>query len=92
MDNQFINNMSFLDNVNPENSFILNNGFIIKSVPELANVLDELDDAVFNHHVNSERNDFANWIRFGFNDNKLADKLQKATSREDLVKVLKTPN
>ena len=88
MDEIVTNNMKFLDNVKPENNFILNNGFVIKSIPELANVLDELDDNVFYHHVNNERNDFANWIQNCIGDSVLVNRIRKISTKDELVDLL----
>lgn len=72
----------------PNEYFILNNGRVLKNVFELANSLSSMDDATFSYHVNSDKNDFANWIRGVFEDNGLADKVQKAGDKEEIAKVI----
>ncbi len=89
MDNHFTN-MKFLDNVKPENSFILNNGFVIKSIPELANVLDDLDEGIFDHHVTSDRNDFANWVEHCIGDSVLVNRIREISTKDAFVDLLNT--
>lgn len=62
--------------VSPDQYFILVDGRAIKDVKELALMLDDISDDVFRHHVNDERNDFANWVRHVFDDEDLAELLQ----------------
>jgi hypothetical protein len=38
-------------------------------------VLERIEDHVFNHHVTSDRNDFATWIHDVFKDVKLAQEI-----------------
>ena len=46
-----------------ERYFILANGKPVQHVAHLAEILDDLEDHVFDHHVSPERNDFHNWVR-----------------------------
>lgn len=57
------------------NYFILCNGRPVKNVKELADVMEELEDHVFNHHVREDGNDFANWVKDIFKDVELAEKI-----------------
>jgi hypothetical protein len=58
-----------------DNYFILCNGRPVKNIKELADIIDELEDHVFNHHVRPEHNDFAAWVKDIFKDVELAEKL-----------------
>jgi len=71
-----------LKNAPPEQSFILQNGRVLKNLHELANALVSMDDQTFFHHVTKERNDFANWIAGVFSDEKLAKQISRLRSRE----------
>jgi len=71
-----------------EKYFILANGQPVKNVAELAAILDQLEDHVFNHHVNAERNDFHNWIRDVFEDMELARKVVGVNDKKHLQLVI----
>lgn len=73
----------------PENKyFILANGKQVKHVAHLAEIMDELEDHVFNHHVNPERNDFHNWVKDVFKDLELAKKMLNVSNKKDLQLVI----
>jgi hypothetical protein len=57
----------------PEKYFMLCSGTAIKSIEELALMLDKITDEDFSFHVNEEKNDFANWIKDVFGNKELAD-------------------
>lgn len=67
-----------------ERYFVLANGKPVKHVAELAEVLGDIEDHVFNHHVNPERNDFHNWVREVFKDIELAKKMLGVDNKKDL--------
>jgi len=71
-----------------ENYFILCNGQPVKNVKELAGLLENIDDSVFNHHVNLDKNDFSNWIKDIFEDSELAKELAGVTGKEKTSIVL----
>ena len=48
---------------------------------ELAEGLVAMSDDVFAYHVNSEKNDFCNWVRDVIQDDELASDLARANSR-----------
>jgi hypothetical protein len=52
----------FFTDVPSDKHFWLHDGRTIKNLAELLIVLKEINPGLFNHHVNSERNDFANWV------------------------------
>lgn len=55
-----------------ECSFKIADGGTIRNLNELSKSLENIDDTVFMHHVNGERNDFSNWIKDVLKDEKLA--------------------
>jgi hypothetical protein len=69
--------------------FILKNGKPLKNLRELTEMLEHIDTETFFHHVNAERNDFANWVRHSLKDEKLADELKDAKSRKEILRILK---
>jgi len=68
--------------------FILSTGQKIKDIEELKESLKNMNDETFNHHVNSDKNDFATWVRDVFQEYELAHKIRAVTSREELFNVL----
>ena len=80
----------YLCDVAPEQCFWVNNGPILKNVEELANTLPGISDDIFQHHVNSEKNDFSNWIRDVVGDQKLANDLLSSKNKYLLASFLLT--
>ena len=76
----------YLCNVASEQCFWVNNGPILKNVEELANVLPDMSDETFHHHVNNEKNDFSNWVRDVIGDQKLANDVLSSKNKESVLK------
>ncbi len=64
--------------------FYFVNGMKAKNVKELAELMDRIEQEVFDYHVNAEKNDFYNWVRHVFNDIELAEKLIGVTGPKHL--------
>jgi len=71
-----------------EKFFILANGKPLKHVGELADILADIEDHVFKHHVTADKNDFANWVRDVFHDLELARKIVGVNDKQELQLVL----
>jgi len=71
----------FLAKVPEEHVFWCCSGNVFRNMEELADGLAAMSDDVFAHHVNSEKNDFCNWVRDVIEDEKLSNDLARATSR-----------
>ncbi|MFH1173809.1 MAG: hypothetical protein V1725_01610 [archaeon] len=71
-----------------EKCFFLCTGQVIKHYKELADELGNVDEGVFHYHVNSGKNDFANWVRDVFAEPELADALQHAHSKDHVRVVI----
>jgi hypothetical protein len=80
--------MKFLDNVPAQNAFGFSNGRTANNLEELYNILKDSDDKIFSEHVNNEKNDFANWIKYCIFHTSLADKLAMIKSRDEFLKIL----
>ena len=74
--------------VPPEFAFYLCDGGVLKNLKELKAALKNVDDSVFHYHVNSEKNDFANWIRNIVKDVVLARRLQAVSERKASYEVV----
>ncbi len=70
------------------NAFFANNGKIINTLGDLSSELTVMDDNTFFHHVNTERNDFANWVQDTIHAHELADDLRNATAPQVAREVL----
>jgi len=68
--------------------FWLSSGAGLRSIRELANTLPSMPVDVFSYHVNSEKNDFANWIEGVFHEPELATRLRNCQSKQDFQTVL----
>lgn len=69
--------------------FYLKNGKALRSIAELAAIVESLPDDVFNHHVSERHNDFANWIKDVFKEEHLATAMRKLHTRKQLSDLLK---
>jgi len=78
-----------LQNVKPEFNFVLHDGRIIRSLPELLTILKTISDDTFYYHVNNQKNDFKNWIRDEFNDKQLTKEIGKCTTAKQMIKAIK---
>lgn len=72
-----------LQKLSSEYHFVLNNGNLIKSIPELEKGLEEMDDDTFNHHVNADKNDFYEWIKHSMDPN-FAESIKDEKTKEGL--------
>ena len=78
---------TLLKKLDPQYYFYLSDGRPMKSLLELADALEEMDDNVFSQHVNQHRDDFAKWASDVFLDEDLAIKLghSKDKHRHQLI-------
>ena len=76
----------FLSDCAPEQCFWVNNGPILKNIEELASTLPDISDDIFQHHVNSEKNDFSNWIKYVIGDEKLANDVLSSKNKDSALK------
>ena len=56
---------------------------------ELPPALRKMSKETFAHHVNAERNDFANWIEHVVDERKLAQDVRKLTSKTAVMKAVR---
>jgi mannitol/fructose-specific phosphotransferase system IIA component (Ntr-type) len=72
----------------PKKYFWLSNGIVIKSLYELLDALKAMEQELFEEHVNKEKNDFSNWVMHTLKNKNLAEKLEKAKTRKEMVDIL----
>lgn len=71
-----------------ESCFWLNSGQILKDLNDLSTALESISDEVFTHHVNEEKNDFADWVENILEDSVCADSLRKCKTKNAASKVV----
>ncbi len=74
-----------LADANPEQCFWMSNGQVLKNLDELYKALSKAKKEIYKYHVNTEKNDFSNWVRDILGDKKLAEDLLKTKSKKDAV-------
>jgi len=72
----------------PEHEFVLSNGFRLKNLQELADALRTMDYSVFENHVTTHKNDFANWVKDVMGLNDLADSMTTIKNREVMANLI----
>ena len=77
-----------LSDVHHTKHFHTKKGVIVKNVNELKDQLQQMDDAEFSHHVNTDKNDFKEWVQHVVNDSDLADQLGKCRTRKAMLAIL----
>ncbi len=73
----------------PSHYFYLSNGDVMRSLDEFRQMLPGLQEDVFRHHVNRERNDFSAWVRDVWKKEGLSEALRAADSRDEMQATLK---
>ena len=71
-----------------EKWFYFSHGGKASSIEELEKALKTMGEAEFRHHVNHDRNDFANWIENVFEERKLARSMREVAERDGLLIIL----
>ena len=69
--------------LSPEKFFFLRSGATVKSLRELAFLMEVITDDDFRHHANEQRNDFANWAKDVFGEHRMAKSLENARDRKE---------
>ena len=75
----------FLADVPEEYIFWSHDGRSFRSMKDLAEGLVTMSDDTFVYHLNSERNDFAKWVKEVIKDDKLANNLGMAINKEQAI-------
>ena len=71
-----------------EKAFWLCNGKKISTIKDLHKILVSIDEASFKCHVNSEKNDFAAWLRDVFSQKEIASGISHAKNAKDARNIL----
>ena len=81
--------LKLLSNVPETNQFWCKDGIALSNLKDLKSALQSMSNETFMHHVNSEKNDFYNWINDIIGDKELADKLRSLQSKNSVTKEVK---
>ena len=77
-----------LADVSDEVVFRCYDGQILSNLEELENALSDMPNETYGHHVSEEKNDFSTWVRDIIEDEKLANDLKKAVTKEQAAKAV----
>ena len=69
--------------------FFCNDGCVAQNLYQLADCLSHISAESFHHHASETNNDFANWVRDVFGDDKLAKDLAKAGDQKEAAEVVR---
>jgi transketolase len=78
-----------LSEVSAEQELKLWGGESVRTVPELASALQSMSEKEFHTRVNSQRNDFSEWIRENYGDTALAEALRKHPRKDAMLALLR---
>ncbi len=80
--------MKLTEEVRPEHAFYFADGSSLKSLKELAGKLKKAEHSHYVHHASPERNDFHNWIKDVYMDEKLAKKILAAKNGAEAAAII----
>ena len=78
-----------LSDASEDKRFFGHDGCVSSNIRQLAECLEHMSEDSYKHHVTSLKNDFSNWIRHVFKDEKLANDLTGIASGSEAAKVIK---
>lgn len=78
---------SWLD-VAQEQRFWVNDGQVLKNLSELLPALRKMSKETFLHHVNAEKNDFANWLEHVYCEKEIAKEVRQTRSKTALMRAI----
>jgi hypothetical protein len=78
-----------LADTSDDKSFFCHDGCVVRNLHQLAECLAHIRDNSFQHHVTPVKNDFSNWVRDVFGDDKLASELTRITDHLEAAKTVR---
>ncbi len=73
---------------NGEQCFWVHNGPVLSDLIELRDVLKEIHDEVYAHHVDGQKNDFADWVEHVLGDAECAEALRRSSKKTQAKKIV----
>ena len=77
-----------IQDVPPQHEFWLLGGKRLKNIAELSRELRQMKPETFAHHVNEQKNDFANWVENCVKDKQLANQLRTTQNKENMTIII----
>ena len=71
-----------------DKSFFASDGKVFKSLADLAIGVQRMHPDTFRSHANTQKNDFANWVRDVFGEQQLADLALNARNQKHLAQMI----
>lgn len=68
--------------------FYFSNGDSAGNLDEFLEKLEDIDDKCFFHHVNDEKNDFANWILYSLKDKALGNRISRLREKDEIISAI----
>jgi hypothetical protein len=78
-----------LSDTSGDKRFFCHDGCVSENLQQLADCLSNMSDDSYHHHVTPLKNDFGNWVRDVFGDDKLANDLTGSGNGAEASKVIK---
>lgn len=78
-----------LTNVPENKKFWVCDGRVLNNLKDLENALRTMNDGTYRYHANDKKNDFYNWIKYVFNNSKLADEIKNSRNQISAANKLK---
>ncbi|HIH38708.1 hypothetical protein J4460_05450 [Candidatus Woesearchaeota archaeon] len=73
----------YMGNIEPDKCLFIHDGFVVKSVYDLAFAFAHMDHETYAYHVTKEKNDFVSWVRDVIQDNFLAYDLLAVKNKDE---------
>ena len=78
-----------LADTSDDKSFFCHDGCVASNLHQLAECLSHISEDSFKHHVTLAKNDFSNWVRDVFGDDKLARELTIISDHLEAAKAVR---
>jgi hypothetical protein len=78
----------YANNAKEEQHFYFFNGKKTRNIFELILTINELSDQEFLKHVQKNKNDYSEWLKFSLGEEELANKISKVKDRRKCIKIL----
>ncbi len=78
-----------LSEASGDKRFFGNDGCVSSNIQQLAECLEHMSEDSYRHHVTPLKNDFSNWIRHVFGDEKLANDLTSIGSSAEAARIIR---
>lgn len=79
---------NLLNEVPAGKEFYCKDGKVFRKMEEMARQIRKLDKDTYGHHVNEQKNDFANWTEHVIGDAVLASKIRRAQNQTTMARII----